>query len=199
MPTAEQILSLLERISNELVFLAIIYHAIILAFGVALAVRWKPSKRIVAMFLSSFLLSVGVIAFIYGNPFNGGLFSLFFVLLFIFSLKLPNEKIAVAKGWILIPAFLMVAFGFFYPHFLNTKPLMYLIAAPTGLIPCPTLSVVIGFALLFQSFNSKKWGITLALIGLFYGVFGALRLHVYIDIVLLSGALLLLCQSLKDR
>jgi hypothetical protein len=43
----------------------------------------------------------------------------------------------------------MIAFGWLYPHFLESHPATtYLFAAPTGVIPCPTLSLVIGFALL---------------------------------------------------
>jgi hypothetical protein len=76
---------------------------------------------------------------------------------------------------------------------------MYLIAAPMGLIPCPTLSTVIGLTLLFQSFNSTRWTIVLALIGLFYGLFGVVRLHVYIDVILVIGSVLLIIHAFISR
>lgn len=192
MPTAGEILELLERISNELIIVAVIFHILVLGFIIAIVAGWRTSRKISGLLLSLPLLPVSLIAWSYGNPFNGGIFTLFFLLLFFFSFKLPNEQTTITSGWTLFLAAIMILFGLFYPHFLNTSPLMYLIAAPTGLIPCPTLSFVIGFTLLFNSFNSKKWGITLSLIGMFYGIFGALKLHVYIDGILLVGSLFLL-------
>jgi hypothetical protein len=38
--------------------------------------------------------------------------------------------------------------------------------------------------------NSRAWSLGLAAIGIFYGIFGVLRLGVTIDVVLLLGALL---------
>jgi hypothetical protein len=68
-----------------------------------------------------------------------------------------------------------------------------------GLIPCPTLSVFIGFTLLFHGFGSKKWMLSAALIGLFYGIFGVLRLKVYLDVALIAGALFLLVYAFSIR
>jgi len=64
------------------------------------------------------------------------------------------------------------------------------------LIPCPTLSFTIGFAMLANGFSSRVWSIVLVIIGVFYGLFGALRLGVHLDFVLLAGTLLLLIQVL---
>ena len=87
----------------------------------------------------------------------------------------------------------LVAFGWLYPHFLESKPLIaYFAAAPTGLVPCPTLAVLIGVTLLKPQWFSRVWATTLAAYGLFYGVFGALRLHVWLDLGLIAGAALLL-------
>jgi hypothetical protein len=62
-------------------------------------------------------------------------------------------------------------------------------AAPVGLVPCPTLSIVIGFTLLVGGFNSRKWMLILAIVGLFYGIIGYFRLGVKLDIGLIVGAL----------
>lgn len=84
----------------------------------------------------------------------------------------------------------MIGFGWVYPHFLDNAALVeYLYAAPTGLIPCPTLSIVIGFTLILGGLRSRAWCLVLTIVGLFYGVFGAARLGVKIDGVLLLGAL----------
>ena len=153
MPTTADILTFLERISNDLIVVAVVFHLLILGFIITLATRWRPSKKIAGVLLSFALLSVPVIAWSYGNPFNGGIFSVFFLLLIFFSFKLPKEQVTITNSWILFPAAAMILFGFFYPHFLHANPFIYLIAAPTGLIPCPTLSLVIGFTLLFNNFQ----------------------------------------------
>jgi hypothetical protein len=51
--------------------------------------------------------------------------------------------------------------------------------------------VAIGFALLGNGLGSPAWSLTLATIGLLYGLFGVLRLGVVLDIGLVGGALAL--------
>jgi len=102
---------------------------------------------------------------------------------------------APAPLWSFAFGVIMIAFAWVYPHFVpGSSWLKYLYAAPTGLIPCPTLSLVVGFALLTRGFSSRAWTLTLVIIGLFYGLFGALRLGVRIDFLLLIGTLLLAVQ-----
>jgi len=52
---------------------------------------------------------------------------------------------------------------------------------------------------LFHGFYFKKWMLSLALIGLFYGIFGVLRLKVYLDLVLVAGALLLMVYAITAK
>jgi hypothetical protein len=49
----------------------------------------------------------------------------------------------------------------------------------------------VGFSLLAGGFQARAWPLTLAVGGLFYGVFGTLRLDVQLDWVLVLGALAL--------
>jgi hypothetical protein len=67
--------------------------------------------------------------------------------------------------------------------------------APTGLIPCPTLSMAIGLALLANGFSSRGYSAGLGLLGIFYSLFGTFRLGVGIDIVLLIGSAAMLALS----
>lgn len=57
-------------------------------------------------------------------------------------------------------------------------------------MPCPTLSIVIGLSLVVGGLDSRAWTLLLGISGLFYGLFGVLRLGVTIDLVLFLGALL---------
>jgi hypothetical protein len=74
---------------------------------------------------------------------------------------------------------LLFAFGWGYPHFLDAKQwTAYLYAAPLGLLPCPTLSTVIGLTLMLGIFRSKPWSITLAVAAFVYGAVGVFVLRV---------------------
>jgi len=84
--------------------------------------------------------------------------------------------------------------GILYPHFSDNYQLLFL-SAPTGLIPCPTLLLVIGFTLLFQQF-SRPWLATLIVAALLYGFVGVFRLKVFMDVLLLFGVILLLLHKL---
>jgi hypothetical protein len=94
----------------------------------------------------------------------------------------------------------MIVFGLLYPHFLPAGTgWAYLYRAPTGLIPCPTLSLAVGVALFCGGLGSLAWAATLAGLGLFYGLFGVLRLRVGLDIGLAAGAAVLLVVALGIR
>ncbi|MFO7670922.1 MAG: hypothetical protein R6W31_14800 [Bacteroidales bacterium] len=84
---------------------------------------------------------------------------------------------------------LMIVFGLIYPHFITSDSFVkYLYASTAGIIPCPTLSIIIGFLLLYNGFGSQAITLTLVIFGLFYGIFGVLKLAVYLDIFLIFGA-----------
>jgi len=136
----------------------------------------------------------------YKNPFNGTVFLLFGIILAVIGLRMPNERTQKAPAWGLVFGILMILFGWIYPHFLvDGTWIKYLYAAPMGLIPCPTLSFTIGFAMLANGFSSRAWTMLLVFLGVFYSLFGALRLGVHLDFVLLAGALLLLIQMLASK
>ena len=200
MPDSAEILKGLASISNDMVVLAIAWHVLVTFAVIGLIFGWRPTKKIGASLLAIPLLSVGILAWVYKNPFNGIVFLLFGIILAIIGLRLPNESTQKAPVWGLIIGVLMILFGWIYPHFLEDGIwLNYLYAAPTGLIPCPTLSFTIGFAMLANGFSSRVWSIVMVIMGVFYSLFGAIRLGVHIDFILLAGALLLLIQMLTSK
>ena len=86
----------------------------------------------------------------------------------------------------------LVGFGWTYPHFVEVHSwTSYLYAAPLGLIPCPTLSMLVGVSLIVGSLEAKAWAITVAAAALVYGVIGVFTLGVAIDAVLLAVAIVL--------
>ena len=139
-------------------------------------------KRLVAFILAAPLLSVVVMAWLSSNPFTTVVLGAVLIGLIAIGWHLPKTPLSIAVGPLLIPGLLMVLFGLVYPHFLEPASFItYLYAAPVGIVPCPTLSIFIGFSIIFSSMGSRSWGLLLGAAGAFYGVFGALRLGVTLD------------------
>jgi hypothetical protein len=193
MPTSVEILEGLGQITQRWRLLAVLWHVYYGVLVAGLLIGLRPTKPIAGIFLAIPLFSVSVLAWATGNPFNGTVFALVGLALLGISFTLPKEPISVGPIWAIIAGVVMFAFGWIYPHFLDASSVVeYLYAAPTGLIPCPTLSITIGLALVMGGLDSRVWSLTLAGAGLFYGAFGVWRLGVAIDIALLFGAAVLI-------
>jgi len=190
MPTSAAILAGLEAIAADWRLLSVLWHAYFAVMVLGLVFGVRPSRRMVGLLLAFPLLSVSILAWVHGNPFNGALFALTGLVMAAISMRLSRGNVEIASAWLVVAGALMIGFGWIYPHFLeNATPMEYLYAAPTGLIPCPTLSIVIGFTLILGGLRSRPWCLVLTMVSLFYGIFGAARLGVKIDGVLLFGAL----------
>jgi hypothetical protein len=195
MPKTEDILNGLQTIVNEYSTFAIIWHALFYLLLAALIAKWQPSNKLFGLLICLPLLSVAVFAWLTGNPFNGILFSILTVLIIIFGFKASNQPVQTSQLVYAVIGILMIVFGLVYPHFVNTDSfLKYLYASPVGLIPCPTLSLIIGFLLLYNGFESQPITLTFIIFGLFYGIFGVLKLAVYLDIFLIFGSVSLLVK-----
>lgn len=189
MPSSRQILDGLTTISNDWRGIAIAWHLVAGALLGLLLAGWRPSKRLAGIGLAVPLLSVSVMAWMAGNPFNGAVFAVAAVGLAGLALLLSREPVATGPGWQVAFGAALVAFGWVYPHFLRTESrTAFLYAAPMGLIPCPTLSAVVGVTLVLGGLGSRSWSLALGAIGLFYGIVGMLKLGVAIDVILLIGA-----------
>lgn len=193
MPSPEAILECLTSIAHGATSVAVAWHVVLAAVLVALGVGWQPSRRFAASASALPLASVAVLAALYSNPFNAAVMGVGALTLITVGLAQPSQAVRRTSGPLAALALLLIAFGWFYPHFLDDRPaLVYLYAAPLGLVPCPTLSALIGLALLARGFESRAWSTVLAGLGLTYAVFGALRLGVTIDALLAVGAVSLL-------
>jgi hypothetical protein len=200
MPDPKTIIDQLTVASISAAGVAIAWHVAIVVAVVALMLGWRPSNRAAGVMLAGPIASAAAVMLAFGNPFNGAILGALSLALVLLALRLgPGQGVrtfAAAK-----PAgILMIVFGALYPHFLQRgTPLAYLYAAPTGLIPCPTLSLVIGFALLAGGLGSRAWSLVLASVGVFYGLFGVARLRVYLDVPLILGAAALLTLATRQR
>jgi hypothetical protein len=200
MASAQMIIAHLTLASNRAVGVAIAWHVAIAVGIVALILGVRPSRRAAGVMLAAPIVSAAAVALGLGNPFNGTLLAALALALVWLALRLGPEPVASGPAPARTAGVLLVAFGCLYPHFLqNGTPLDYLYAAPTGVVPCPTLSLVIGFALLADGLGSRAWSVTLAVAGLFYGLVGVARLRVYLDIPLIGGAAALLILAIAQR
>lgn len=197
MPSVNQILASLDAAANRALALALVWHGVALVALIALALGWRPTRRAAGALLALPMVSVAAVAFAYHNIFNGALFVAVAVVLFAIAFRLGADEVTGADTAASVAGAGMIAFGLWYPHFLDSWPrAIYFVAAPAGLLPCPTLSLVIGFSLIGRGLDSRAWTTTLVAAGLFYGVFGVARLGVWLDIGLIAGALALLIASL---
>ena len=199
MPSAAQILDTLAMIANDQKTLALVWHAILAIVVVAILAGWRPVKKLGATSVALPLLSVALLARQAGNPFNAIVFLLFAFLLAVIGSRLPLVRVTGAPPWARVAGAGLVAFGWVYPHFLaGGSWLRYLYLAPTGLSPCPTLAVLVGLTLVANGFSSRAFALSLGFLGLFYGAFGAFRLGVRIDLVLLAGSVALMAFALRE-
>lgn len=195
MPSADEILAGLQAISNQGFEFAVAWHLVVGAGMGALLLGWRPSPRLSGALLATPLVSVSAFAWAFHTPFNGAAFALLAAILAFIAVRTPLDEVKRHEKWATALGGVLVAFAWFYPHFLARAWIESLAGAPLGLIPCPTLSLVIGLSLMGQGPAGRGWGVTLGVAGLFYGLFGALRLGVMIDLVLLVGAVGLLVQA----
>ena len=201
MPSPAEILRTLETISNEWLGLAVAWHILLAMAVMAIILGWRPTRKVGAALLVLPLLSVSALAWLHGNPFNGIVFLLFAILLAVLALSQPAAPVTPAPAWARAVGAALIAFGWVYPHFVEGGSwLRYIGVAPTGLIPCPTLSLIVGFTLLANGFGSRAYSLSLGILGMFYGAFGAFRLGVRIDLLLFAGAVVLLAfaQTLRS-
>ena len=196
MPDAEQILAALRNTANNWQGLAVFWHVYFAGLLAGFLLGAIASRRLAGLLMALPLGSVSGLAWLAGNPFNGGLFALAGLGLVIAALRLPDTAPAIDRR-MRLPGLLMFAFGWAYPHFLEAPGWAYLYAAPTGLIPCPTLSILTGLALLTGGLGSAAWSGVLAAMGLFYGLFGALVLGIALDWGLVAGAACLAFATLR--
>jgi len=201
MPDAIDILQELAQMRDEQRSAAILWHGALLALVLALIFGFRPRQHHARVALAAPLASVSVFAWSYGNPFNGTVFGLAAALLAMLGAYEPSER---RVGRAALPAaaagILLIAFGWVYPELGGaTSWWSAWLEAPMGVIPCPTLAVVIGLALFGGGLGSAAWSLALSGLGLFYGVFGAWYLGVAIDGALCIGAVLLLWEAVRKR
>lgn len=199
MPPPDEIVAGLRTISSRWFVYGVLWHVMAAAALIAASQRWRPSPQLSGLMLIAPLVSVSVFAWAVGNPFNGGVFLALAAVLALISWRAVPMALQ-RKPWATRLAALLIVFAWVYPHFLEGWPsITYLIASPLGLVPCPSLALVMGLTLLGYGPAGRAWSLVLAAAGLFFGVFGALRLGVRGDLILVLGAIGLTVRALEPQ
>ena len=192
MPSADAILAGLIETANTWRSLAIAWHLLFAALLAVVLAGWRLSARAIATVAVALVLSVSAVSWASGNPFNGTVFAALAVALAGAATRAHVVGIQIEWGGRALAGAALVVFGWVYPHFVSTESLTeYAYAAPSGLIPCPTLSVVIGLTLLLRHVRTFAWTVPLIIVGFFYGLVGVFALGVVLDVALLAGAVIL--------
>ena len=199
-PPVETVLNGLTTLANDWRSLAITWHLLLAALLVMLLAGWRPSSRVVACLSSAPILCVGALAWVAGNPFNATVFTVLGGTLVAGACRLSNTTVRFASSTSIAVGAAIIVFGATYPHFTKAASwTTYLYASPFGILPCPTLAVVIGITLLLRSLWSNVATLGLAAAGLLYGAVGVFRLGVALDWGLLVASVLLLFVLLEAR
>lgn len=200
MPSPTDILAGLTTIANQAMAVAIGWHIVLAAIIIALLRGWRPSHLIGCALIALPLFSVGAFAFAAGNPFT----AIVMVAAALALIVLPayheeDAPVTGAPAGLRLLGIAAIAFGWVYPHFLTGSPMAYLYAAPFGLVPCPTLAIAVGFALLGHASEHRAWNLVLAGVALFYAAFGIFRLGVTLDLGLAVPAVVLVATQVPHR
>jgi hypothetical protein len=95
---------------------------------------------------------------------------------------LPSGPLQLASAAWIVRAAPVTVLGAVYPHFLRTESWIdYAFASPFGLIPCPTLLVVLGMTLAIENLRSVRWAGPLLLTSVLYAAIGVFVLGVMLD------------------
>ena len=191
MPSPDVILDSAAAIANDWRWLAIAWHAVFIA--AVIGTWWRrPITRTVATLMIAPVISVSALAWWSGNPFTGTLFAGLAVLMAFVARRLQSTPMVAGPSADAAAGVVLATFGLVYPHFLRAESWVeYVYAAPFGLVPCPTLIVLVGVSLLAGSFGSRPWAAVVAGASLIYGVIGVAVLGVWIDVVLIAGGMVL--------
>jgi hypothetical protein len=200
MPSADTLLDSAARLANGWRSLAVFWHVYFGLLTLGMVTSRRLSHRVVAYALVLPLASVSAMAWSAGNPFNGGVFSGLAVGLTAIARGIPDHIARTGSRAAVAAGVLLVAFAWIYPHFLETTDwAAYLVAAPLGLLPCPTLAGLIGVTIALRGLDSAPWCVMLGLVGLAYGLIGIFGLGVALDVGLAAGALVLLLSQLRQN
>ena len=196
MPSANELVADLRTIANEWRAVATAWHLFLAVLLTSLYAGWRPSVRLFLPMLVMPVIGVAVVTGLAGQAFNSGVFAMLALTLGALAFTRADDQIRFGTAYAVSIGAALVAFGAVYPHFVDVDTwLDYTYAAPLGVIPCPTLAVLIGVSLMLNSGISPAWSWVLVAASLFYGTIGVVWFGITIDALLFAGAVALAART----
>ncbi len=195
MPDAARILDDLTRIANASRGLAAFWHVAVAVALLALIHPKRPRAALAAWLAALPLVSAAVIAFTFASLFNAIVLGIAAIALGALTTRIPVAPVRWGPIAGRLAGSGMVAYALAYPHFVPVRGWGDLLFTPAGVLPCPSLALTVGLALLAGGFGHRAWSLTLAGVAGFYALFGVLALGVWLDVGLLIGAVALAIEA----
>lgn len=187
----------LAGVSNKYLTMNVLCHGVV--YAAIILYFWFQSRGqkviagVIRLISIIFLLSsVTIIAIKNGNPFHVITFAVTTILLLVLGVKglRKREGSYFPTGgrlslFLKITSAILLFIGIFYPEFTEVSLPQFLIYAPVGIVPCPTLLTTLGLINLTADHNDRSILVVLAVMSGIYGIVGVFVFHVYLDIALL--------------
>jgi hypothetical protein len=184
---AESILNAISLAANFSPAVNIVMHVLVLGAIVMLFTGAGPKLRrlIFDAVLLILAAAVAVISILVGNPFNMLTFGIIAVISLIELIRGKNLAGRPGLNLNTVISLIIIFIGFWYPEFVQAGLPAMLVLSPLGVIPCPTLMVMLGMLNLAVPNVNRVQYIALIVMAAFYGLTGVFMLKVYLDIALL--------------
>lgn len=185
--STENIVHYLTTVTNQNLWLNALIHLVVLAAVLVLffgknknTKRWVVDGTICLLFISIIAVSIA-----YGNPFHFITMGLLAIFALIEFWQGKNDFTTPKINLHTLIAFSSIIIGFWYPEFVKANPIALLLFSPAGIVPCPTLLIVLGLlTLAYPKVNKTQYIIT-AIVGAFYGITGVFQLKVPLDLAII--------------
>jgi hypothetical protein len=191
MPTPEQLLNILNTLTNRWDLLATAWYLYFAILSIGLVSGIRPTKPVGGALLALPLLPVSIYAWLATDSFDAILTGMVGITLLLIAMRLSEEKITFEPSWRVGVGILLITAGWLYfPLLQGYSTVLSFYTAPAELVPCPTLMLIIALSLMTDGLGSRPWSLVLGAAGLFYGINGVMRLGISMDLFLIVGALL---------
>lgn len=200
MLSSAEILRQLTQLAEDASWVAFLWHlGVLLGFANLALFRWRPHLGGAASLAALPLGTAAALAASSGNLFNTVVLGGVFLALLLVATRLPRERVDHSLVWSVLAGTGAVTYAFVYPHFVDVRGIGDLFFTPMGVLPCPSLALVIGLGLIAGGFGSRAWSLIAGTAGVFYALVGVIRLGVWLDLGLLlaAGVLVALGFSLR--
>lgn len=201
LPSVSYLIQGLDFIALKYEWLAIVQHLVVLILGFCYWVYRKRMGWLLSLYFFFTSILVGALALVEtNNVITCAVFAVLAVMFIgeVFSPEMDYSTKSM-KNYNLVVALLVGFYALWYP--VSGDYIYSLVASPYGILPVPTLAVMMSFFLVVHPRTNRKLHGFMTLSSLYYGLMGALRFKIYWDIPLAIIAVysLIALNLSKDR